>query len=331
MFPLGPILRSRRFLIPSGFLALVGTLAGGLAVWAGGQLASPPRRALMDYHREFLADPAAHGVRIDRFTAGDGTPVMVCTPEGAPGKRGTIIREQLVARGLPLSSFGTVKGTLVLLHGRKGRKEDYLPVAERLCAAGFRCVIPDLPGHGEHPAKVATYGVRESKLPERVLREAAEKFGFDPRPCGLVGISMGGSVAVHSAGGGDAPWRALVVVASFDALEPAVRGQAAMRVGDTLAGVWMKGAAKVYESKTGIPLSSIRPCESAGYVPIPTLVAHGTKDTITPISSGRKLYECLPASIESRWIEIPGAGHDNVLITDFPIYATIAEWMMERL
>lgn len=328
MFPFGPILFSRKFLIPSGLLVLAGA---GLTLWAGDQLACPPRKALEDHHREFLADPAAHGVRIDRFSAGDGTPCLVCTPDGSPGKRGTIIRDQLAARGLPLPSYGTVKGTLVLLHGRKGRKEDYLPVAERLCAAGFRCIIPDLPGHGEHPGETITYGVREAALPERVLDEAARRFDFNKQPCGLVGMSMGGSVAVHAAGKGDVPWKALVVIASFDALEPAVRGQASMRIGETLAGMWMKGVAKIYESKTGIPLASIRPCESAEYVPIPTLVAHGTKDTITPMSSGRKLYECLPASIEARWIEIPGAGHDNVLITDFPIYATIAEWMMVRL
>ena len=67
------------------------------------------------------------------------------------------------------------------------------------------------------------------------------------------------------------------------------------------------------------------------HVLIPTLIAHGTKDTVTLISSGRKLYDSLPASIEKHWIEIPAAGHDNVLITDFPIYATIAEWMIRHV
>ncbi|RYD32675.1 MAG: alpha/beta hydrolase [Verrucomicrobiaceae bacterium] len=331
MFPIGPVLRSRKFLIPSGLLALAGAASAGLMLWAGDHLASPPRRSLMDHHREFLADPAAHGMRIERFTASDGTPCLVCTPQGVPGMRGALIRDQLEARNLTVPSFGAITGNLMLLHGRKGRKEDFLPIAERLCAAGFRCIIPDLPAHGEHPGKVITYGVREAALPAQVFREASRHFGFQEQPCGLIGMSMGGSVAVHAAALPDAPWKALVIIASFDALEPAVRGQATVRVGDTLASPWMEGAAKIYESKTGLPLASVQPGVHAARIGIPTLVAHGTNDTITLLSSGRKLFDAFPASTEKQWIEVPGAGHDNVLITEFPIYATIAEWMINHL
>ena len=303
----------------------------GLMLWAGDQLASPPRRSLMDYHREILADPAAHGMGIGRFTASDGTPCLVCIPKGVPGMRGALIRDQLLARNLTVPSFGAITGNLMLLHGRKGRKEDFLPIAERLCAAGFRCIIPDLPAHGEHPGKVITYGVREAALPARVLREASLHFGFQGQPCGLIGMSMGGSVAVHAAALPDAPWRALVVVASFDSLEPAVRGQAAARVGDTLARPWMRGAAAIYESRTGLSLASIQPGLHAARISIPTLMAHGDRDTVTLLSSGKKLYGSLPASTEKHWIEVPGAGHDNVLITDYPIYAAIAGWMLRHL
>ncbi|MEI6178389.1 MAG: hypothetical protein WCS43_15965, partial [Verrucomicrobiota bacterium] len=170
--------------VTSGLL-LVLIVSGSFVFWAGSEIASPPRRPLMDYHREFLTNQAGHGMHIDSFTAGDGTPCIVVTPAGEPGERGVIIRKQLAERGLSLPSFGQIIGTLVLTHGRKGRKEDYLPIAERLCAAGFRCVIPDLPGHGDHPANIATYGVREAGLPGRMLNETSQKFGFDPQPAGL--------------------------------------------------------------------------------------------------------------------------------------------------
>jgi pimeloyl-ACP methyl ester carboxylesterase len=61
------------------------------------------------------------------------------------------------------------------------------------------------------------------------------------------------------------------------------------------------------------------------------LVAHGTSDRVIPIKCGRLLYDALPSSIEKRWVEIPGADHDNVLITDFPIYAEMAEWMLHHV
>jgi hypothetical protein len=38
----------------------------------------------------------------------------------------------------------------------------------------------------------------------------------------------------------------------------------------------------------------------------------------------------LPAT-PKRWIEIPGAGHDNVLITTYPIYADVAEWILRHV
>ena len=66
-----------------------------------------------------------------------------------PTPRQRQLRAQLRTRGLALPVYGNVHGTLILLHARKGRKEDLLPVAERFAAAGFRCLIPDLPAHGE--------------------------------------------------------------------------------------------------------------------------------------------------------------------------------------
>ena len=308
-------------LIPSGFV-----------LWTGWEIASPSRRPLMDYHREFLTHPSEHGIRIAAFTASDCTPCLVVSPElsGNLGERGLKIRAQLSKHGLAVPVAGKVTGTLVLVHGRKGRKEDYLPIAERLCAAGFRCVIPDLPAHGDHPANIATYGVREADLPARVLDEAAMKFGFEKQPVGLMGMSMGGSVAIHAANLPNAPWKALVVISSFDSFPKVIEGQATRYAGLTVGPIWAHGTDAVYQWKSGIPLSSIQPRLHAAHLRLPTLIAHGTADPVVDVSSGKRLYDSLPATSRKKWVEIPGADHDNVLITDFPIYAEIAEWMIRN-
>ena len=311
-------------------LALLIT-ASSIAFWAGTQIASPTRRPLMDYHREFLSTPAAHGFRIDRFTASDGTPCLVCSPSGTVGDRGIKIREQLTTGGVALQPAGKITGNLVLLHGRKGRKEDYLPIAERLCAVGFRCIIPDLPAHGDHPSNLATYGIREAGLPARVLDEAARKFAFEKQPVGLLGMSMGGSVTVHAAALSDAPWRALVVISSFDSFPAAIQGQASRYIGTTLGPLWAAAANSVYHWKSGIALSAIQPRLKAPSIRIPTFIAHGTADRVVPIASGRRLFESLPNTTLKKWQEIPGADHDNVLITRFPIYADIAEWLLTHV
>ncbi len=305
----------------------------GIICWAGAEIASPSRRALMDYHREYLDHPATHGLTIGKFTASDGTPCLVCTPapSGTLAERGALIRQQLTARGLTLEAPGKIIGTLVLLHGRKGRKEDYLPIAERLCAAGFRCIIPDLPAHGDHPTNIATYGVREAGLPERILGEASRKFSFNPHPAGLIGMSMGGSVAMHASGLPNSPWNALAVICSFDSFPAVIEGQASRHLGTTLGRCWAAGAGTIYHMISGVHLADIQPGSHAPRLTIPTLVAHGPDDRIIAISSGQRLFDSLPSSISKKWVEVPAAGHDNILITSYPIYADIAEWMLRNV
>jgi len=306
---------------------LVPPVAGWLAA---DQLAYPPRRPLQDYHLDFLSDPVAHGVELKPFICADGTPCLICEPDprGGLGKRGQVIREQLTQKGLTLPAPGSVVGNLVLVHGRRGRKEDYLLIAERFCAVGFRCILLDLPAHGDHPGTTACFGVKEGHLPAQVLREAAAKFGFDPQPVGIFGISMGGAVSIRAAVQKDAPWRAAVLVSTFDTLDEVVRYQASSKAGDWLGTVWSHLAGWFYQRQTGVEISAANSIALVPGLKCPVLVAHGTSDHVIPIECGRRLYEALPAGIEKRWVEIPVADHDNVLITDFPIYAEMADWML---
>jgi alpha-beta hydrolase superfamily lysophospholipase len=324
-------LTKRRLIVFLALTALVPLGIAGMAVWAGWEVASPNRRPVQDYHREYLSHPEAHGMGIVKFTLKDGTPCLYGEPSGAPAKRGEAIRGQLAAMGIALQSYGETRGTVVLLHGRRGRKEDYLPIAERLCACGFRCVIPDLPGHGDHPAGITTYGVREAELPARAQAEAAARFGFPAQPVGLLGISMGGSVAVHAAGRESAPWNALVVVSSFDMLATTLDRNAKRKFGGLLGKIVSGGASYVYSKRAGLPLENIQPTDYCPQIRIPTLVAHGTSDSVISIDAGRRLFLTLPDDTEKRWLEVPGADHDNVLVTDFPIYAEIARWLLESM
>ncbi len=305
-----------------------------LAAWlAADQLAHPTRRPLQDYHHEFLANPAAHGVLLKSFACSDGTPCLMCEPlpDGQVGKRGQVIREQLQKKNIALPPPAKILGTLVLVHGRRGRKEDYLLIAERFCAIGFRCVLLDLPAHGDHPGTTACYGVKEFHLPAMALREAAAKFGFDPQPAGIMGMSMGGAVSIQAVVKHEVPWRAMVLVSTFDNLDNAVRNQAASMLG-AWAGAGLRSlTGPLFEWKTGMKIEAANSIALVPQLKCPVLVAHGTADRVIPIECGRRLYAALPADIEKRWIEIPGADHDNVLVTDFPIYAEMAGWMLRHV
>ena len=188
----------------------------------------------------------------------------------------------------------------------------------------------DLPAHGDHPAEVATYGIREHSLPAQVLAEAAKRFAFDPQVAGLVGISMGGAVSVRAAAMQDAPWRALVLISTFDSLENVVAHQCRDRIGEWAGSLWQKGVEWGFQRRSGHALGEAESLSSARVIHCPVLMAHGTADRVIPLRLGEHLYAVLPKGSVSRWVEIPEADHNNVLVTDFPIYATMAEWLLKQ-
>lgn len=300
---------------------------GALAWYGARQLAQPPRRALQEYHQAILAAPEAHGLRVRTMILSDGTPTLVCEPSGAPSAKGRRLREQLEGAPIPLSPSGATTRTMVLLHGRRGRKEDWLPAAERFCAVGFRCLMPDLPAHGDHPQTLAAYGQREGRLPAMMVRECSAQFGFDAGRPALIGISMGGAVAIQAAALDPDLWSSLAVVSTFDRLDNAVRSQAEAMAGRVLGAVWLSGTRPAFHLQSGLPLSRIESLHAARRLPLPVLVAHGTADTVIPMACGRRLFEAV-GSPHKQWIEVPGAGHANILITDFPLYAALARWAL---
>lgn len=297
------------------------------------EITRPPRRALQAYHQAILDDPARHAIRIERFTASDGTPVLICTADGPPKQksRGEILRNQLAADGRVLAKPGEISGTWVLIHGRRGRKEDLLPMAERFCAVGFRCLIPDLPAHGDHPGNLATYGIREAGIPSLVLSEAAAKFQFPNAPAALLGMSMGGSVAIHAAARPDSPWSALVILQSFDRLSPVIQAQCDARLGATCGPLLFRPLASGFHSRTGTAIHDIHPAEQLSRCRIPTLIVHGTDDRTIPLSAGKRLFNQIDPSNPKRWIEVPTATHETLLITPHPVYAALASWFLDHL
>lgn len=308
-------------------------LYGVVIWWCASEIAEPPRRPLNPGQTALLEGSEAAGFSVTEFVSKDGMPCLVCTPIAVDGfpKRAATIRSQLSEKGLELGASGKIVGTLLILHGRSGMKEDYLAVAERYCAIGFRCVIPDLPGHGANAARFATYGVKEGDMVLRCLREAGEKFAFSPAPCVVLGQSMGGSVAIHAAALPESPFQAIVVVASFDRLDTVIRSQTENLLGPVLGGAVRAPADVVFGWKTGVRISAINPVEKAARISVPVMIVHGDADDSVPTRAGRSLFSAFPEESENRWLSVPGAGHSNVLVTDYPLYAEMGEWFLKHL
>ena len=168
-------------------------LAGGLLIgWIGSeQFVVPTRRALEPRHREALAHPAEFGLEIDTFTVSrpggtGGAPLLLeaalLSPAARPGKaeKTRRMRDRLRAAGQSLPGWGQCRGTVVMLHGRSGIKEDAFPVAERFVAGGFRCLIYDARAHGRSGGRFTTFG---AAAPRRIaLRNPSSGAGSATGP-----------------------------------------------------------------------------------------------------------------------------------------------------
>jgi pimeloyl-ACP methyl ester carboxylesterase len=308
--------------------------ATGFAVWsASGELAAPSRRPLQEYHRELLRDPAAHRLTVRSFPCLRGTSAcLLVEPDASngPTARAKRLRAQLRARDLALPVYGNAQGSLVLLHGRKGRKEDLLPVAARFAAAGFRSVIPDLPAHGDSAVSTLKFAADplESELPARALQETRRKFSLPDEPAGLWGISMGGAYALRAAAASPQLWRSVVVVSGFDTLDGVVQDRLAGWVGSFAPGA-TGTLERVVAARGGGQISQVRPLAWAASVQAPALVVHGERDEVVAIARAQRLFDAFEGN--KRFIPVPGAGHANVLRTDMPLYATMAEWFVRTM
>ena len=306
----------------------------GTAIWGSGKLVHPDRRALMDYHRETQAAPTRFGLKIEPYTGPSSTPCLLLSPSEMPGeaKKGQIVRQLLTNRGIQLAPWGQIRGTLFLLHGYCGRKEDYFPIAERFCAAGFRCIVIDLPGHGDNPAPTATFGKNEVQLVESVLDDAAGRFHFSPTHCGLFGLSQGGAIALQAAARPGSRWNAIASVSAFASLDQPVR-YSADRISPLLAKITpftTAACACGVRYRVGFFPSEIQPVSAAASIRIPAFIAHGDLDDFIPIRSGEEIFKAIPTADKS-FHPIHGAGHHNVLSTgSHELYADICEFYLRH-
>lgn len=102
---------------------------------------------------------------------------------------------------------------LLFLHGFMGRGLDWEPVADVL-ARDYRCLLPDLPGHGDTPWD----GVSPTwhDVADEVIR-LLEACGV--ASCSLVGYSMGGRLALYLLLAYPARFRAAVLESASPGLE----------------------------------------------------------------------------------------------------------------
>ncbi|MFI2075822.1 alpha/beta fold hydrolase [Streptomyces triculaminicus] len=107
------------------------------------------------------------------------------------------------------------RGTVLLVPGFTGSKEDFIALLEPLAAAGYRAVAVDGRGQHETPGPRDEAAYAQDELARDVLAQAAALTAEDGRPgIHLLGHSLGGLITRAAVLADASPFRSLTVMSS---------------------------------------------------------------------------------------------------------------------
>ncbi len=159
---------------------------------------------------------------------------------------------------------------------------------EQLAALGAHVLAVDYPGYGRstgEPSEASLTAAGEAGL-EWIARRHPDSKKV------VLGWSLGAAVAIRTAANRPSEVDGLVLMSAWSDLA----SLAATHYPSWLVGLGLKDR---YDSVT-----------AAADVRAPVLMIHGSVDQIIPLAQGRQLHEALLAS---RFVEVPGAGHNDLL------------------
>lgn len=234
------------------------------------------------------------------------------TLPGSPGDLGLAYRDVwfeaadgTTLHGWFLPARGEPKGLLLHLHGNAGNIGSHLGFVAWLPAEGISVLTFDYRGYGRSGGAPSLSGVHldaEAALAQALTVQTAE--GLAGRPVGVLGQSLGGSVAVTALARSDLKecFRLLVIDGAFSGYRQIVR--------DKLAEFWLTWPLKELLS-AGIeegydPVDAI-----AALAPLPLIILHGDVDPVVPITHGKALYDAAKEP-KQFWV-VRGGGHLDAL------------------
>ncbi len=196
--------------------------------------------------------------------------------------------------GVALDSWyipSTETKAVILAHGNGGSKVHMLKHAKFLNEAGYHTLLFDFRGQGNSEGSYVTYGYYEVRDVDAAVNELKRR-GFSK--IGILGISLGGSVAILSAARNKAI-DAVVADCAFSDLD-SVAVHTARKMGvpgysfiiNPLVGVVMT----IGQVITGANYSETNPIDHIAKIsPRPVLLIHGKHDTIVPFSNAQANYQ----------------------------------------
>jgi fermentation-respiration switch protein FrsA (DUF1100 family) len=177
--------------------------------------------------------------------------------------------------------------TVAVFHGNGGTRADRADLAAGLAERGMQVLLAEYRGYGECPGSPTEQGLIADGRAARAYLEGRPD--VDPGRLVLFGESLGSGVAVALAEE-DAP-AALVLRSPFSSFAEIAAKHIPMAAATAVL-------PDRFDSLARIPA-----------VAAPLLTIVGSRDTLVPPSSSRRLHEAAPGP--KHWVEFPGAGHND--------------------
>ena len=277
----------------------------------------PTTRVLQAYHYDWLEHPLEHGMKIKKYVSKNETPYLLVSQNSS---KGLSKRQRLLAQQLGDLKPKAHKGILVLLHGKNGRKEDLLPVAERYVSLGFSCILIDLPHHGESKVESVYYGTKkyEQQYVDEVLDDVSKYISID-EPLYMWGMSLGGAFAITNVAHSKHKFKAMVLVATFDRLDVVLKRKSVSIFGGLFGELLYHGLEKSLALFYGFHPSHANSVKIAETITIPLYMVHGKKDKLISYQQGKKLFEAFASKEKEFYLDVEG-DHHNILVTGHEFY-----------
>jgi alpha-beta hydrolase superfamily lysophospholipase len=191
---------------------------------------------------------------------------------------------------------------LVIQHGVRANRDDILPWARMLAAAGYGVLCFDWRGHGLSGGDqigFASSEFHDVRAADAFLDAQPELQGVER---GILAISMGAACFAQSARELDPVYRCMILDSPYGSLNRMIDYR--MRPFGPLRYLPREFAGVVAGWWTGVSPSTVKPEENlAAFAPRPVMVFHGTGDKVIPFSEGKSLFEAYPGPKEKWFTE----------------------------
>ena len=195
--------------------------------------------------------------------------------------------------------FAARDGAPVVLyfHGNGEIASDYEPIAPLYTRLGITLFVVDFRGYGASDGSpTATALLDDAWTCYERAREVLAGRGVDAGELFLMGRSLGSAAALEIADRAGDAIAGLILESGFAYTFPLIERIGFLQIEDA------------DEDRDGFGN-----LQKIARVEVPTLVIHGERDWIIPVSDGQALYESSPAANKTL-VTIPGAGHNDLMM-----------------